>query len=219
MVINDRIFIFGWTIPLNESYQFPLLLTPLLSSRKKLRFFILVSHGRVINSQTMFLKQVCLNSFVASCCSKTPLNGYTTTVRVHRKTTREPIRSPPQGRMEMCLSVKLKVLLHTQVQKHIVLYTLFQPPTLALIFNLICPLRLTLQVLHQDSLMQDSQDMGTTHVSWFINSTDLYTEQNYKRFCFLPPFFMSWTQRSKTFSMYTRPISLKYCSQIFLNLC
>lgn len=45
--------------------------------------------------------------------SKTPLNGCTTTARVHRKTTRGPIRSPPQRRMEMCLSVKLKVLSHT----------------------------------------------------------------------------------------------------------
>ncbi len=37
---------------------------------------------------------------------------------------------------------------------------------------------------------------------------------------FLPPFFMSWTQRSKTFFYVDkRPISLKYCSQICLNLC
>ncbi len=31
---------------------------------------------------------------------------------------------------------------------------------------------------------------------------------------FLPPFFMSCTQRSKTFSMYTKDLFLKYCSQI-----
>ncbi len=35
---------------------------------------------------------------------------------------------------------------------------------------------------------------------------------------FLTPFFMSWTQRSKTVYVHKRPISLKYCSQICLNL-
>ncbi len=34
---------------------------------------------------------------------------------------------------------------------------------------------------------------------------------------FLPPSFMSWTQRSKT--LHKRPISPKYCSQICRNLC
>ncbi len=37
---------------------------------------------------------------------------------------------------------------------------------------------------------------------------------------FLPPFFMSWTQRSKIFFyVHKRPNSLKYCSQTCLNLC
>ncbi len=35
----------------------------------------------------------------------------------------------------------------------------------------------------------------------------IYTEQNYKQH-FMPPFFMSWTQRSKTFSMYTKGLFL-----------
>ncbi len=48
----------------------------------------------------------------------------------------------------------------------------------------------------------------------------IYTEKNYKRNTFVfAPFFMSWTQISKTFSMYTKGLFLKYCSQICLNLC
>ncbi len=39
----------------------------------------------------------------------------------------------------------------------------------------------------------------------FVYYTGICTEQNYKRNAFvLPPFFMSWTQKSKTFSMYTK---------------
>ncbi len=37
---------------------------------------------------------------------------------------------------------------------------------------------------------------------------------------FLPLFFMSWTQRSNNFSMYTKRLFLSnICSQICLNLC
>ncbi len=36
-----------------------------------------------------------------------------------------------------------------------------------------------------------------------------YTEKNYKRNTFVfDPIFMSWTQRSKTFSMYTKGLFL-----------
>ncbi len=45
----------------------------------------------------------------------------------------------------------------------------------------------------------------------------MYTEQNYKRNTFgFAPFFMSWTQRSKTFYVHKRPIFLK-CSQICVS--
>ncbi len=37
----------------------------------------------------------------------------------------------------------------------------------------------------------------------------IYTEQNYKRNTLVfAPFYMSWTQRSKTFSMYTKGLFL-----------
>ncbi len=48
----------------------------------------------------------------------------------------------------------------------------------------------------------------------------LYTEQNYKRNTFVfSSFFMSWTQRSKTFSMYTKGLFLSILLKICLNLC
>lgn len=55
------------------------------------------------------------------------------------------------------------------------------------------------------------------------SKTILYTEPKYKgeTFVFAPIFYMSSTQRSETFSIYTickKKISLKYCSHFCLNL-
>ncbi len=50
---------------------------------------------------------------------------------------------------------------------------------------------------------------------------DLYTEQNYKcnTFVFTPIFHELNSNIEDFFYVHKRPISLKYCSQICLNLC
>ncbi len=52
-------------------------------------------------------------------------------------------------------------------------------------------------------------------------SVPLYTDQNYKRnnFVFAPIFHELISKILDFFYVYKRPISLKYCSQICLNLC
>ncbi len=48
----------------------------------------------------------------------------------------------------------------------------------------------------------------------------IYTEKNYKRNTFVfAPFFMSWTQRSKTFSMYTKGLFLSNIVHKSVYIC
>ncbi len=49
---------------------------------------------------------------------------------------------------------------------------------------------------------------------------NIYTEQNYKRnACFCPIYHELNSKIEYFFYVLKRPISLKYCSQICLNLC